>query len=257
MHLGRLITVLESVAVAGRPISTSEIQQVTGLPRPTCYRLVQTLAEHGLLNDDEDNSRYVLGDRLIRIALLGTSDTDVRHAAAPLMKDAATTFGEAVFLSRFRRKKVEIIHVEIPADPTRSYIHPGLGSRPMHACSCSKAIAAYAEEAFQEDILNGSMKTYTQYTKVTEDALRQEFEIIRQQGYAECIEEIEIGVSSVAAPIQIRNIGAIFSIGAIGSIRRFTEPYRAKTGGNLKNLSQKIAAAIQLSNAGELAYLAQ
>ncbi|MDX1522845.1 MAG: IclR family transcriptional regulator C-terminal domain-containing protein, partial [Anaerolineae bacterium] len=100
-----------------------------------------------------------------------------------------TAFGEAVFLSRFRNKNVEIIHVEIPGDPRRAYIHPGLGLRPLHACSCSKAIAAFAETAFQEDILNGPMKAYTQHTKVTKDVLRQEFSDIRSRGYAECVEE--------------------------------------------------------------------
>lgn len=241
MHLDRLISLLETVSLAGRPVSVSEVQQASGLPRPTCYRLLQQLTDHGLLENRAGHSRYVLGDRLIRMALLGTADSDVCHAAAPLLKDAAIAFGDAVFLSRFRNKSVEIIHVEIPADPRKAYIHPGLGSRPLHACSCSKVIAAFAEKEFQETILQGSMKAYTEHTKVTEGALRREFAAIRARGYAECIEEIEMGVSSVAAPIQVGPVGAIFSVGAIGSIRRFSEVYRAKVGSKLKELSEKIA----------------
>ncbi len=246
MHLDRLISVLETVAAAGRPVSASELQQVTGLPRPTCYRLLQTLAEHRLLDDPQGSSRYLIGERLIRIALLGHSDVDVRHAAAPTLKQAAIDFGEAVFLSRFRNKGVEIIHVETPADATRSFIHPGLGHRPMHACSCSKAIAAFAEESFQEDILNGPLRAYTKHTKIDRDALEREFAEIRDLGFAECVEEIEVGVSSVAAPIRIGNIGATFSIGATGPIRRFTQTYRRKIGEDLKQVSLKVAAAIQL-----------
>ncbi len=253
MHLDRLIAVLETVAVAGRPVSASELQQATGLPRPTCYRLLQTLAEHRLLDDPDNNSRYLVGERLIRIALLGQSDVDVRHAAAPAMKEAAIDFGEAVFLSRFRNKGVEIIHVETPSDPTRAFIHPGLGFRPMHACSCSKAIAAFAEEGFREDILKGPMKVYTEHTKITGDALSEEFSQILERGYAECVEEIEIGVSSVAAPIRIGNIGPTFSVGAIGPIRRFTDAYRANIGDALCALAPKISSAIQLYAADERA----
>ena len=248
MHLDRVLTLLKTVSVAGRPISVAEVQQATGLPRPTCYRLLQTMTEHGLLDDRQNNSRYVLGDSLIRIVLQGTSDIDVRQAAAPIMKEAATEFGEAVFLSRFRNDKVEIIHVEIPADPKRSYYHPGLGNRPIHACSCSKVIAAFAEQEFQEQILNGPMRAYTEHTKVTEEALRQEFADIVARGYGECVEEIEVGISSVAAPVQIPHIGAIFSVGATGSVRRFSETYRQKIGGELIDLSGKIATTIQLSN---------
>jgi len=248
MHLSRLISVLETVAIAGRPVSASELQQVTGLPRPTCYRLLQTLADQRLLDDPEGNSRYLVGERLVRIALLGQSDVDVRQSAAPAMKDAAIDFGEAVFLSRFRNRGVEIVHVETPADPTRAYIHPGLGFRPMHACSCSKAIAAFAEESFREDILNGPMKAYTLHTKITPEALRQEFSTIQAQGYAECVEEIEMGVSSVAAPIQVGNVGAIFSLGAIGPVRRFTASHRAKIGAELRQRAAKVSLAIQLYN---------
>jgi len=251
MHLSRLISVLETVAVAGRPLSASELQQATGLPRPTCYRLLQALAEHRLLDDPDGTSRYLIGERLKRIALLGQSDVDVRQAAAPAMKDAAIEFGEAVFLSRFRNRGVEIIHVEIPTDPRRAYIHPGLGYRPMHACSCSKAIAAFAEESFRKEILNGPMKAYTEHTKVTPDALSQEFSEIQARGYAECVEEIEIGVSSVAAPIQVGNIGATFSVGAIGPVRRFTDAYRARIGTELTNLASKVSSAIHLYNSGE------
>ncbi len=251
MHLDRVISVLEAVAVAGRPVSAAELRRATGLPRPTCYRLLQSLADHRLLDDPEGNSRYLVGERLIRIALLGQADVDVRHAAAPTMKDAAIEFGEAVFLSRFRNKGVEIIHVETPADPARAYIHPGLGHRPMHACSCSKAIAAFAEEAFREDILNGPLKAYTEHTKITRDELRQEFSDIQARGYAECVEEIEIGVSSVAAPVRIGNIGATFSLGAIGPIRRFTNAHRAKIGTELQQLASKVSAAITLYNTAE------
>ncbi len=246
MHLDRMISVLEAVAVAGRPLSASELQQATGLPRPTCYRLLQTLAEHRLLDLVDGESRYLIGDRLKRLAMLGQTDIDVCSTAAPTMKQAAIEFGEAVFLSRFRNKGVEIIHVETPEDPTRSFTHPGLGFRPMHACSCSKVIAAFAEEAFKEEIINGPMRLYTQHTKQDGDDLRREFGAIQMAGYAECVEEIEIGVSSVAAPIRVGNIGVTFSIGATGPVRRFTNERRAEIGTDLKQLANKVAAALQL-----------
>ena len=150
MHLDRLILVLETVASAGRPISVPELQKAINLPRPTCYRLVQTLTEHRLLEADDSGSRYVIGYRLTRLAVLGQTDVDIHRAAAPIMQEAAVEFGEAVFLSRFRNGGVEIIHVEMPRDPARSFIHPGLGFRPMHACSCSKVIAAFGDESFRQ-----------------------------------------------------------------------------------------------------------
>jgi len=83
MHLDRLIAILEMIAVAGRPLSVAEVQKATGLPKPTCYRLMQTLQEQRLVDDPDGSSRFVIGERLIRIALLGKSDVDVRRCSAP------------------------------------------------------------------------------------------------------------------------------------------------------------------------------
>lgn len=252
MHLERLIILLEIIAVVGRPVTAGEVQVASGIPKPSCYRLIQTLLDQGLIEDPHGDARYVIGEKLIRIALLGKSDVDVRRVSAPLLKAAATQFNETVFLARFRDSKVEIIHVETPEDPARAFIHPGIGERPLHACSCSKAIAAFAEEGFQDSILAGSLQPFTDHTKTTRAELLAEFEVIRSQGFADCDQEIDIGISSVAAPVTIGSIGATFSVGAVGPVRRFGADYRRDIGGQLIQLATKISGAIQLCNVAEV-----
>jgi IclR family transcriptional regulator, acetate operon repressor len=250
MHLDRLIAVLEAVAASGRAISPVDVQRATEIPRPTCYRLLQALATHRLLDESDDGAGYVIGERLKRIAFLGQPDVDVCKAAAPALAEAAIDFGEAVFLSRFRDTAVEIIWVETPVDAARSFIHPGLGKRPLHACSCSKAIAAFAARTFQEDILSGQLRTYTDKTKTTARDVEREFAAIRAQGYAECVEEIEVGVSSVAAPIRIGSLGVPFSVGATGPIRRFTDSHRRKIAARLVEVAGRIATSLQVARLG-------
>jgi len=65
------------------------------------------------------------------------------------------------------------------------------------------------------------------------------------------VEEIEIGGSSVAAPIRIGNVGATFSIGATGPIRRFKDSYRSKVGAELRDLAQKVSLTLQLYGSAE------
>jgi DNA-binding IclR family transcriptional regulator len=252
MHLDRLVNLLEIVAVAGRPVSVGEIQKAVGLPKATCYRLLQSLADQKLLEQPSGEGKFIIGERIIRIALLGKSDIDVRRCAAPLLRSAASKINETMFLARYRDSKVGIIHVETPDDPTRAFIHPGLGERPMHACSCSKAIAAFAEPNFQDEILSGSLKEYTAHTKITEEELRAEFATIVERGFADCDQEIDMGIASVAAPVSIGNIGATFSVGAVGPIRRFGTEYRHEIGHELTHLSEKIGGAIQLCNVSEV-----
>ena len=75
---------------------------------------------------------------------------------------------------------------------------------------------------------------------------------IVERGFADCDQEIDMGIASVAAPVSIGNIGAIFSIGAVGPIRRFGEAYRNEIGVKLVELSTRVSGAIQLCNVAEL-----
>ena len=234
--------------MAGRPITASEVQQLTDLPRPTCYRLLHSMQAEQLL-DEVSSGRFIVGESLVRLALLGQTDVDICRSAAPTLQRAADDLGEAVFLSRFRNRGVEIIHVEVPGDAKRSFVHPGLGFRPMHACSCSKVIAAFADDTFRQDILSGPMRSFTEYTRCDPQRLSREFDQILSSGYAECVQEIELGVSSVAAPVQIGSVGALYSIGATGPVRRFTKDRRAQIGEQLCQMAQKISHSLQVAGA--------
>ncbi len=245
MHLDRIMSVMEAVAATGRPVATSEVIELTGLPRPTCYRLIHSMCTHRFL-DEPETGKYLISEHMVRLGLMGQSDISVTESVLPALKEAADHFGEAVFLSRFRSKGVEIIHVATPRDENRSFIHPGLGFRPLHACSCSKAIAAHADKDFQEKIFESPLKSYTPNTKLDPFTLRSEFASIRKLGFAECVEEIEIGVSSVAAPIRFGKIGASFSIGVTGPVRRFTSERRQLIGSELAKITSRVASAFKV-----------
>ena len=172
---------------------------------------------------------YVIGDRMIRIAFLGSSDFDMRRCAAPLWKTAVTKFNEPMFLARFRDFKVEIIHVETPDDTAQAYIHPRLSVRPIHACSCSKAIATFGEAKFHKVTLSGRLKQHNKHTKITKNDLRAEFTANVRSGFADCDQEIDLGIARVVAPASIGNIGQ-----------------------KLAGLSTRISSAIQLLNVAEV-----
>jgi len=88
------------------------------------------------------------------------------------------------------------------------------------------------------------LKAYTELTITDHDDLETEFERIRRSGYAECVEELERGMCSVAAPLAPTGQPPTMSIGATGSMRVFTPAFRVQTGENLlllaRDLSQRI-----------------
>lgn len=238
MHLERLTLILEIIGQKGEA-TVAEICAHSDLPKPSAYRLVQDLVGVGLV-EPVAKGRFALGTRLKRISQSDQSDITLVELIGPTLKQAATDHGIAFFLSRLRGRSVEIIHVETPETGV-SYLHPGLGKRPLHACSCSKAVAAFNPDLDLVQGLEGRLKAYTEFTLTSVEDLASEFAQIRARGYAECVEEIERGMCSVASPISESGFGATLSIGATGSVRVFTSEFRAKIGRQSNELARKIS----------------
>ncbi len=241
MHLERLTLILEIVGQKGEA-TVADICSHSDLPKPSAYRLFQDLVGAGLL-DPVARGRFAIGTRLKRITQGDQSDRVLLDLIAPALKQAVAKNGAAFFLSRLRGRSVEIIHVETPETGV-SYLHPGLGKRPLHACSCSKAVAAFSPELCLTQDLEGQLKAYTEFTLIRIEDLETEFDVIRQRGYAECVEEIERGMCSVAAPLGVTGPGATMSIGATGSTRVFTAEYRSGIGKELTRIAREISGLL-------------
>ena len=89
--------------------------------------------------------------------------------------------------------------------------------------------------------LEGRLKAYTEFTLTDIKDLHSELAIIRKRGYAECVEEIERGMCSVAAPVGRSELGKTLSIGATGSARVFSRSYRRQIGKQLCHLGDELA----------------
>jgi DNA-binding IclR family transcriptional regulator len=70
-----------------------------------------------------------------------------------------------------------------------------------HCISSGKALLAYLPQQRLERILAKGLPRFTERTITDPVRLREELRRIRQQGYAVAQEELEVGLSAVAAPI--------------------------------------------------------
>lgn len=243
MYLERLISVVETVSGRSNPMTVSEIAETTGVPKPSIYRQVKDLVDAGLL-EPRENGRYAVGLRARRLSDQFVAQDEVKQVAIPVLKRAARKFGTAFFLSRLSGASVDIIDAEIPTSGV-SYLHPGIGPRPLHACSCGKAIAAFSEDQILYQTLSGRLRAYTEHTKTKFDNIKTEFQSIRSQGYAECVEELEQGICSVAAPIKMNGQPVSYSLGATGTLRVFTPSFRASLGEALVGMCAEVSQLIE------------
>jgi IclR family transcriptional regulator, positive regulator for flagellar biogenesis len=97
--LERGIAVLRCFSETRRTLTPTELSRLTGVPRPTVTRMASTLVTLGLLKQEPDGERYMLGPGVVSLARVFLAGLDVRAIARPHMQALAEAVGGSVYLA--------------------------------------------------------------------------------------------------------------------------------------------------------------
>jgi DNA-binding IclR family transcriptional regulator len=207
----RLFALLEAVAQKSQPFTLQTMVEETGLPKPTMHRMLAQLEGAGILQRDGNGRHYGTGQRLMRLAqnvLLNNTTHGARHA---VLTQLVRELGESCNITAFSGSEVLYLdRVETPA-PLRFYLHPG--SRvPAHCSATGKLFLSQMSPAQRRRLLaNVPLEAFTGNTLTTFEALEQELDQVRAQGYAFDNEEFLPGLLClgvlVPAPQGHSNMG--------------------------------------------------
>jgi DNA-binding IclR family transcriptional regulator len=97
--LNRAILLIETIANGSRKGSTlSELVARTSLPRPTIYRVLDTLIEHGWVKRDEISARYNLALGLAALGYSAISRNPIENIATTHLSILAEQLNQVVYL---------------------------------------------------------------------------------------------------------------------------------------------------------------
>ena len=221
--LDRAINILEfisqqSTGETGLP----ELSAAMKLHKTTTHRIAHVLESRGLLRRGVDPSRYCLGLHLYDLGCQALERVNIRDEARPLMTRVAFEVGETVHLALLDR--AEVLYIE-RVEAQRSFILGSkLGARnPVYCTALGKALLAYSPKPEVDQILASiRMEARTKNTITNVLALRRELDTIRDRGYAIDDEEIEEGISCIAAPVLDSSNHAVAAISVSGPSSRIT-----------------------------------
>ncbi|MGW2856533.1 IclR family transcriptional regulator, partial [Streptomyces sp. NPDC001215] len=95
---------------------------------------------------------------------------------------------------------------------------------PVHATSSGKILLAHLPAKERARVLAASgLRKLTPHTLTARTKLEKNLAEARERGYAVTLEELEIGLHAMAAPIRSRDGEVIAAISASGPAYRFTE----------------------------------
>lgn len=195
----RMFGLLELLAPHPRGLTVTEISQSLGMPLSSTHNLLQRLVrvEAVLVTDD---LRYSIGGRAVRYGIRIIEGLNVRAVARRHLQDLAAQLEEDVYLAE--RFGDRIVYTDRVASRRPIKLDIQLGqSLLLHATSVGKLFAAHHQE-LRARMLTGERVQLTPSTLVGADALEEELERIRAQGYAVSRQEAIIGIVGVAVPVR-------------------------------------------------------
>ena len=216
----RALRILEILARSGES-GVTDVAAALGVHKSTAFRLVATLEQHGLVEQVEGRGKYRLGVGLLRLAGATSARLDVVQEARPLCKQLAAATGETVNLATLSGNSA--LYLDQVAGPSALQSHNWVGQHiPLHATSNGKVLLAWLPPEELTDLL-GRLPAFTDVTITSKAALKRELEVVRSQGYALAVDELEIGLTALAAPVRNAHGDVICSISLSGPTFRLRQ----------------------------------
>jgi DNA-binding IclR family transcriptional regulator len=213
----RAVAVLRVLGGADRALGLNELATALNLPRPTAHGIVRTLYTVGLVDQEPESARYLLGAGLLRLDR-GIDRHDLRAAAMNWADALAGSTGLSVVLGVPDHHAVRLVHHVFRPDGSPQQVRTGQ-ALPLHATAVGKCLLAFAPTAMPP-LGELALAQWTGRTCTTIATLEDHLAVARQRGWTSSVDEYESGAGGAAAPIRS---GGGFVVGAIGILGRTEE----------------------------------
>jgi DNA-binding IclR family transcriptional regulator len=195
----RALAILDLLARSGE-VGVTTIAEQLGVHKSTAFRLVTTLERGGLVEQAQDRGKYRLGMGVLRLAGATTARLDVVQEARPICRRLAASTGETINIAVLSGRSA--LYVDQVAGSSSLQPHNWVGQHiPLHAASNGKVLVSELPPV-ELDRTVGTMTSFTDATLTSKAALRRELATVRERGYALAVDELEVGLTAVAAPIR-------------------------------------------------------
>ncbi|MFI7586400.1 IclR family transcriptional regulator [Spongisporangium articulatum] len=210
----RALTVLDLLAEQGE-LGVTELAAALDVHKSTAFRLVTALESRGLVTQVGDRGKYRLGLGVLRLAAATTGRLDVSREGREVCEGLAAELGETI--------NVAILDDGAAVNVLQEFGTASVGSRnwigrrtPLHATSSGKVLLAHATPAVRKGVLAGPLDRLTDATVTDPQALAMQLATVKDAGWASTAEELEVGLTAVAAPIWSGDGRVVAAISASG-----------------------------------------
>jgi IclR family acetate operon transcriptional repressor len=208
-----LVRVLES----DEPVALTELASASGIPKSTASRLVSALERRGLVEQDGERGRLRPGPAILRVAERGLLERSLVQLARPSLDALAQASGETINLAVPAQLGVE----HIAQVDSAHFLGTGqwVGRSVDYHCTANgKLFMAFGRATMTARPLPPlTPKTITDPAR-----LRTELEEVREAQFATAIDELELGLAAIAAPVRGAGGEVVAALSITGPTTRMT-----------------------------------
>lgn len=210
------IDLLEAFKGDDDELGVTELSKKLSLHKNNVFRLLATLELRGYIEQDKQTGNYKLGVKVLELGQHFLKHLGLLRQAHPVMRDLLAKCNENIYISVLRGNNC--VYIDGVEANQVVKVMSRIGNRlPLHATASGKVMLSNESE---EDIMRyfpqEELKKYTENTITSRTKLLEDIKEAREKGYALDMEELDVGVRCVAAPIRdyTRKIIGAISISA-------------------------------------------
>ncbi|KIH85789.1 Transcriptional regulator, IclR family [Pseudomonas batumici] len=239
--VSRLFAVLRSLGET--PEGGERVTQLAervGLSQPTTHRLLRSLVDEGMVEQDARSKRYRLSLEFFALAARAGQTGNLRELVRPALLRLSASLGDSLFLlARSGFDAICLDRSEGPF-PIRTFTGDIGGRVALGVGQGSLAILAFLPEEERETVIRYNLPRLRDFHLYDEVLLRSEVENVRKLGYAGRNTGVLQGMAGVAVPILDREGRAVAAL-SVATISDRLGPDRLPT---VVELLKREAAAI-------------
>lgn len=193
--------VLGSFTVDRPELGVAELSRILGMNKTVVQKLVLTLLDQRLLQQDLVSRKYRLGPRIAEIAGTFLAGNPLASEGSRCVQELALETGFSTGLGVLDGNQV--LYIQAAEANVSIKAASRMGDRmPIHATSSGKCILAFLPGSERDRILESLvLEPLTLNTTTSIDALLSELVVIAEKGYAVNDEERVAGLCGIAAPV--------------------------------------------------------
>ena len=198
--LQRGLRLLQLFSESPHGLTAKQVAGRSRLPVSTVHRFLANLEGTGFLNCTGDGV-YHLGIACFAIGQMALGQLDIRRVSQPYLQELNRQTRETIHLTV--RHGLSAVYVEKLDSPEQLRIHSRIGAAvPLYCTAVGKIMLAYMPDGEREKVLPQlSLQCPTPNTVSNLQELDAELYRVRKNGYACDLEEHELHIRCVAAPI--------------------------------------------------------